>query len=119
MTILLTGCTVMDMNVPPPVGWPVLEVVEREVDDIGVCDGGFGMLVLGCAFADFEAGKCDVYLVKDAPQWVREHERLHCDGYDHVGSDRVRTVFERWKGNTGSENSKKKNYYWPDMPVGG
>ena len=73
-------------------GWPELQVVEHRVpadEMLARCRkyAGFGGLPLACAEFNLAARRCDIWLNQSfAPQPLVEHERLHCAGYDHVGS---------------------------------
>ena len=37
----------------------------------------------GCAVRDRVADICLIYTAANPPQWLMEHERKHCDGWDH------------------------------------
>jgi len=74
-------------------GWPKLEIVEHYVPRAEMQDRclkyvGFGMTPEACAEFDLTARKCHIWYANDQRPFgfVREHERLHCAGYDHVGS---------------------------------
>jgi len=91
LAALLTGCSAIEHQRVE--GWPELEVVEhfvphREMQDRCVKYVGFGMSPEACAEFDLAARKCHVWYSADPlPMgFIRKHERLHCAGYDHVGS---------------------------------
>jgi len=74
-------------------GWPELQIVEhfvphRDMQDRCARYVGFGMVPEACAEFDLAARKCHIWFSADSPPlgFVRRHERLHCAGYDHVGS---------------------------------
>lgn len=74
-------------------GWPALEIVEHRVPHAEMRDRcsryvAFGMQPEACAEFDLVQRKCHVWLSADLPpqRFIVEHERLHCAGYDHVGS---------------------------------
>ena len=72
-------------------GWPELHVVEhvaptvREVGDACAGEARPGCTVMACAIFDFGAGECHVWVTDETPTHLalREHERRHCEGYDH------------------------------------
>jgi hypothetical protein len=55
-----------------------------------------GQFAEGCVEFDFDAGRCDVWVSADFPpaDYVVEHERLHCAGFDHIGDDNMKNVLE-------------------------
>lgn len=73
-------------------GWPELEIVEHHVPAQAMLERcrkyvGFGSVPLACAEFNLVVLRCDIWLNESfAPPTVVEHERLHCRGYDHVGS---------------------------------
>jgi hypothetical protein len=74
-------------------GWPELEIVEHYVPHAQMRDKcapyvGFGMSPEACAEFDLVNRKCHLWFSGDFPpqKFIVEHERLHCAGYDHVGS---------------------------------
>jgi hypothetical protein len=88
---LLPACTTVDHHRVE--GWPQLEIVEHyvphgEMQDRCVRYVGFGMAPEACAEFDLAARKCHIWYSAESLRlkFVREHERLHCAGYDHVGS---------------------------------
>ena len=53
---------------------------------------------LACAEFDLARGTCDIWLSESfAPRKVIEHERLHCQGYDHVGASGMRDFLTRYR----------------------
>ena len=88
--VLAGGCSVIGHERVE--GWPELEIVEHRVPADEMAErcrkyAGFGGLPLACAEFNLAARRCDIWLSKSfAPQSLVEHERLHCAGYDHVGS---------------------------------
>jgi hypothetical protein len=84
-------------------GWPVLEVVEHYVPNAAMRDRcakyvGVGMSPLACAEFDLAARRCDLWFSADFPPspHVLEHERLHCQGYDHPGETTMRDILARF-----------------------
>ena len=91
LAALLSACTTIEHQRVE--GWPKLEIVEhfvphREMQDRCVRYVGFGMAPEACAEFDLAARKCHIWYSADSLplSFVRKHERLHCAGYDHVGS---------------------------------
>jgi hypothetical protein len=54
-----------------------------------------GMWPLGCAVFDLNERTCHVYYTWE---WVRKHERLHCEGHDHPGSTHMADHLKAWRG---------------------
>jgi len=91
LAALLAGCSAMGHQRVE--GWPALEIVEHYVPHTEMRDRcapyvGFGMSPEACAQFDLAAGKCHIWFSAEFPpqRFIVEHERLHCAGYDHVGS---------------------------------
>ena len=79
---MLQGCA---YNWRPPVqGWqPMTRVYHFEESVYEVCKSyvQFGALPLACV--QFKRDECHIWLPKDPPAWLREHEERHCDGWTH------------------------------------
>lgn len=80
-------------------GWPALEIVEHHVAHNVMRDRcakyvGPGAFPEACAEFDFAAALCDIWFSADFPpsQSIIEHERLHCRGYDHIGSSAMKAM---------------------------
>ena len=80
-------------------GWPALEIVEHYVPEAQMRDRcaqytGFGTSPQACAEFELAEGRCDIWYSADFPptREIIEHERLHCLGYDHVGSNGMRAI---------------------------
>jgi hypothetical protein len=98
---LLAGCSVMGHE--PVANWPALQIIEHRVSQeamVARCSRyvGFGMSPLGCAEFDFNLSRCHVWLTGASPNFVLQHERLHCAGYDHIGSTNMRDLLTKVKG---------------------
>jgi hypothetical protein len=84
-------------------GWPELQIVEHRVPAEEMLERcrkytGFGALPLACAEFNLVTRRCDIWLNKSfAPQAILDHERLHCQGYDHVGSNGMREFLARYQ----------------------
>jgi hypothetical protein len=96
---LAAGCSVIGHE--PVAGWPALEIVEHHVPHAQMRDRcaryvGFGSNPEACAEFDLAAGKCHIWFSADFPpqRFIVQHERLHCAGYDHIGS----TAMQRYLG---------------------
>ena len=91
LAALAAGCSIVGHEQVQ--GWPQLEIVEHYVPQAQMRDRcapyvGFGMTPEACAEFDLANGKCHLWFNGDSPvqEFIVKHERLHCAGYDHVGS---------------------------------
>ena len=110
LLVLLAGCaTTIDNHTPPPSDWPTVAVVENQVS-VGVLYQQcwkyvpewmkwLGAIVEGCAEIDFKKNVCTIWVRGDgfANAAIMEHERLHCQGYDHIGDSILRDEWEHYK----------------------
>ena len=83
-------------------GWPQLTVVEHYVPHWQMRDrcvkyAPFGMSPEACAEFNLETRTCDLWFSADfpPPKSFIEHERMHCDGYDHIGETNMRDFLAR------------------------
>ena len=56
------------------------------VDSKGIdqnCGSPPGLYVYGCASRDYGRGSCVEYTRAGPDAWLVEHEKKHCDGWDH------------------------------------
>ncbi|MGH8742256.1 MAG: hypothetical protein ACREUN_15155 [Burkholderiales bacterium] len=90
LAMVLSACTMVGHR--QVAGWPRMEVVEHYVPEARlreVCAKyvGFGMSPQACAEFRFVQNRCDLWFSADFPpsRSMVEHERLHCQGYDHIG----------------------------------
>ena len=97
---LAAGCSVIGHERVE--GWPALEVVEHYVPHAQMRDRcapyvGFGMSPEACAEFDLVHRKCHIWFSADFPpqKFIIEHERMHCAGYDHVGSSNMARFLEQ------------------------
>ena len=87
-------------------GWPELAIVEHRVSAGEMYDRckkyvAFGMLPMACAEFNLATKRCDIWLMENfAPRSVVEHERLHCQGHDHVGETAMRDFLTRYRAAT-------------------
>ena len=89
-------------------GWPELQIFEHRVSAQEMMERcrkytGFGALPLACAEFSLAARRCDIWLSESfAPHTVIEHERMHCAGYDHVGSNNMQRLLDQYTAHTRS-----------------
>ena len=102
LAALLPACATIDDH-ERVVGWPELEVVEHYVPEREMQERcrryvGFGMVPLACAEFDLAARKCHIWYSAESLRlkFVREHERLHCAGYDHIGSTSMQRFLDQY-----------------------
>lgn len=99
----LAGCSAMpDQRVD---GMPPLQVTEHMVEPgeiFGYCKGVMNWwhwvllaLPVACATINFEKRTCDIYVATTSSPNTIEHERRHCQGYDH--GDSMQKVFDDWQ----------------------
>jgi hypothetical protein len=102
VAILLCGCTTLrplDLSITPPDDWPVKDVQIQylEPGTVPPMCAQYANHTNSCAVVNFRTGVCYIYLTTKSPE-VLEHERGHCNGYDHVGdTNRSRKAWEQWK----------------------
>ena len=101
-TVLLTACSTMGDR--PVEGWPELQIVEHYVPAVEMRERcsryvAFGMLPEACSEFDLRGRRCHIWFSADpAPAaFIRKHERLHCQGYDHAGSDGMRKLLQAYQ----------------------
>jgi hypothetical protein len=107
LALLASGCTIVDMNRPPPADWPELRVIEQRASFLDlqrVCNPGTPLaisLLIGviqsCAWIYFDRGECVIWSTEDASPEVLEHERAHCAGYDHIAGSTLAEGWTSWK----------------------
>jgi hypothetical protein len=71
----------------PLASHPSLPAVFFNVDSDRIareCGNAPGVYVHGCAQRDFSARLCRVYTRANPEDWLVEHERKHCAGWDHA-----------------------------------
>jgi hypothetical protein len=97
------GCTIVGHE--RVAGWPQLAVYEHYVPEAQLRDRcsqyvGFGMSPQACAEFDFSRSRCDLWFSAEFPptRSMIEHERLHCQGYDHVGMRTMEGLLARYYG---------------------
>lgn len=110
LAVLTVGCTIIG-HVKPPADWPKLRVIEHHVPSNVMADVCYkyvkmplwmrlaGFNIEGCALIHFDTSECHIWVSSDFPEArVLEHERLHCEGHDHVGSSDLTDGWAKWKG---------------------
>ena len=104
IALLLTGaCATIDQH-EKVAGWPELRLVEHYVPDATMRQRcakyvPFGLFPESCAEFYFDRGECHVWYSREFPPqpYVKEHERLHCQGYAHVGDTSMRDILARYQ----------------------
>jgi hypothetical protein len=99
----ILGCSVVGHE--RVVGWPALTIIEHQVPHAQMRERcapyvPFGSSPEACAEFDLAARTCMLWFSADFPPsaWVIEHERLHCAGYDHIGSTSMARYLARHNG---------------------
>jgi hypothetical protein len=99
LAALAAGCAIGHQRVE---GWPQLEIVEHYVPHAEMRDRclryvGWGMEPAACTEFDLARGKCHIWHSADFPpqKFIIDHERLHCAGYDHIGSTAMQGFLQR------------------------
>ena len=112
MAMALAACSVIGHE--KVAGWPAMQVVEHYVPNAEMrtrCARyvGFGMSPDACAEFDFVRKRCDLWFSADFPpsQAMVEHERLHCQGYDHLGMRTMAGILERYQGQSASAGASR------------
>lgn len=101
LALTVNACTIMSHIETP--GWPQLRVTEHYVStaamrDVCVKYSGFGSSPYGCAEINLTMGTCDIWLSQEYfAQWQLDHERLHCEGKDHLGGTFMRDLMRAWR----------------------
>lgn len=91
-------------------GWPELRIYEHRVsagEMYARCSKyvAFGMLPMACAEFNLATKRCDIWLIEGfAPRNIVEHERLHCQGHDHVGETAMRDFFMRYRASVAGQD---------------
>jgi len=109
---------------PPPTDWPkgyALVVHEHELpgDMVAQCESwgvsapGYPILtqLFGCARFRFctTPMRCEISITKGEADFVMAHERMHCDGWDHIGSASFRDAWIAYKVNPRAYCEAKAN----------
>jgi hypothetical protein len=106
LAALAAGCSVIGHERVE--GWPALQVVEHYVPHAVMRDkcapyAGFGMSPEACAEFDLVHRQCHIWFSADFPpqKFIVEHERMHCAGYDHVGSTNMARFLQQHHARNG------------------
>lgn len=97
---VVKGCTTIDTHTPPPRDWPVLKQSVIYTQDAPRICAKYAPLSIACAEVNFIRRTCVIYTSVDWKH-VLEHERQHCEGYDHHGESTLRDLWARYKRNGG------------------
>ena len=103
LLLLLAGCSVINYSTRPE-DFPGLKITVHEYPSIAevrqACDQAaqkygqsISAFVVACSEWRFDTLSCAVHVPVDSPELL-EHERAHCQGYDHVGES---TIADAWK----------------------
>lgn len=103
LALALSACTLVGHE--KVAGWPRLQVFEHSVPHAEMRERcgkyvGFAMSPEACAEFTFDARRCDIWYSADFPptRAMIEHERLHCQGYDHIGARTMAEMLARYRG---------------------
>ena len=98
---LLGACTIIGHEKVE--GWPKLTVIEHyvphhEMRDRCVPYTPWGSAPEACAEFNLAERTCNLYFSADfpPPAFFVKHERMHCDGYDHVGETQMRDFLQAY-----------------------
>jgi hypothetical protein len=110
LAVLLSACTIVGHE--KVAGWPALQMVEHyvphsEMRERCVQYTGFGMSPEACAEFDLVRRRCDIWYSADFPPGpeIIEHERLHCQGYDHIGGTTLAQILREFSASAQAEAS--------------
>jgi hypothetical protein len=87
----LVACTtvskenkVFDKPIPPTIHYVYLgEMLSKCYQYVPLYLKLLGAFPFACAEWDTTKNTCDIYISKDAPDWMLEHELEHCKGFGH------------------------------------
>ena len=112
LALALQGCTIVGHE--RVAGWPQLAVYEHYVPEAELRNRcaqyvAFGMSPQACAEFDFSRLRCDLWFSADFPptRSMIEHERLHCQGYDHVGMRTMEGILARYYGSASTGATRR------------
>lgn len=102
LAVVLSACTVIGHE--KVAGWPAMQVVEHYVPTHEMRERcskyvAFGMSPEACAEFNLVTNRCDLWFSADfpPPKRIVEHERLHCEGYDHIGMNTLAEFLARYR----------------------
>lgn len=105
--VIMAGCatTIAEGSAAPD--WPRLKVYRHVVSGAEVIKRCYryvptGSKLLGgipqaCAEVNFYRMRCDIWITADASPEVREHEELHCLGFEHPGDKTLTNAWTAFK----------------------
>lgn len=100
LLLLVSGCSVMGNERVE--GWPKLRVIEHYVSPHELSAScaphvPWHSTPLACALFVFARAECHIFYSAESPppEFVKRHERLHCEGYDHIGSTNMQRLVRR------------------------
>jgi hypothetical protein len=104
LLIMLSLCACTTLGAGRLEGWPMLRIVEHRVSEFELRERctpymGFGFAPQACAEIYLSDLTCHVWLSASfpPPRFIVEHERRHCEGYDHVRGKAVQRIWERYR----------------------
>lgn len=116
----LSGCIAMIEDHQRVEGFPPLEVIEHHVSHTEMRENcvpytGPFTTPAGCTLFVFDRMEAHIVVSKDFPRpHVLAHERLHAAGYDHVGSQAMKRIWEAWKAKNGNSYNGYQLVQWLD-----
>lgn len=92
---------------PIPKGWPRLEettfIVSQELVNFNCgAPEKLSHIRMGCAQIHFDSRTCLIFISNAFPyafESTKDHERMHCKGHDHKGSNRFKEAWNEAQGN--------------------
>lgn len=86
------------MHKDPPADFPRLKVVEHVVSFAEMWKActeviPWYVVPVACARLKIPVKRCEIWVVEGSPPELLEHERAHCEGRDHPGSDHIERLW--------------------------
>lgn len=112
LALALSACTLVGHR--KVAGWPEMQIVEHYVPNAEMRERcakyvGFGMSPAACAEFSLAENRCDVWYSADFPptRSIVEHERLHCQGYDHIGGTTLQGLLNRYRASEAFRSARR------------
>jgi hypothetical protein len=124
LAFLASACTTIDPGAPVA-GWPELKIFEHHVPHAQMRERCMKytppmMSPEACAEFYFVEGECHIWFSADfpPPAHIVEHERQHCQGYEHAGETALSEILARYTASTQSaQASASQGSTTPPAPV--